>query len=92
VSAAANIVADVKPGSKHPRFTYDGERVLLAVRERAIEGAANAACIRALAQALGIAPSHIELTHGAHGRQKRFAVSGLTADQVHERLSRRTVP
>jgi uncharacterized protein YggU (UPF0235/DUF167 family) len=58
----------------------------LRVRERAVEGAANLACIRALAQALGIAPSQIELIRGHRGRSKTFAVEGLDDTAIRERL------
>ena len=60
---------------------------MLRVRERAIDGAANAACVRALAGALRIAPSSVALLHGARGRRKVFEIDGLTPDDVSERLS-----
>jgi uncharacterized protein len=64
----------VKPGSKQPSLTrVDGELVI-RVRERAIEGAANEACIRALAAAYGVAPSAVSLLRGARSRRKRFAI------------------
>jgi len=50
--------------------------IVVRVRERAIDGAANAACIRALATAYGVAPSAVELVRGARSRQKRFAIAG----------------
>ena len=43
------------------------------------DGAANAAIRRTLASALSVAPSRVELTSGASGRDKRFSVPGLTA-------------
>jgi len=48
--------------------------LILRVRERAIEGAANAACIRALADAYGVAPSAVTLVAGARSRHKRFTI------------------
>jgi uncharacterized protein YggU (UPF0235/DUF167 family) len=48
--------------------------LVVRVRERAIDGAANAACIRALAAAYGVAPSAVELLRGGRGRHKRFAI------------------
>lgn len=64
----------VKPGSKRPGLTHENGVLLLRVRERAIDGAANAACIRALAAAYGVAPSAVELVRGAKSRHKRFAI------------------
>jgi uncharacterized protein len=49
----------------------------MRVRERAIGGAANAACIRALAAAYGVAPSRVELVRGERSRRKRFSIAGV---------------
>jgi uncharacterized protein YggU (UPF0235/DUF167 family) len=65
----------VKPGSKQPGISFEGDTLVLRVRERAIEGAANAACIRALAEYYAIAPSNITLIRGAKSRKKAFKLS-----------------
>ena len=65
----------MKPGSKEPGVSLDGETLVLRVRERAIEGAANAACVRALAEYYDVAPSSITLVRGAKSRRKVFALS-----------------
>ncbi len=67
----------VKPGSKQPGILVDGERVVLRVRERAVEGAANEACIRALADAFDLPRSRITLLYGARSREKRFTIDGI---------------
>jgi uncharacterized protein len=55
----------------------DGTCVLkVRVRARASEGAANAALIRVLAGALGVAARDVSLLGGAHGRIKRLRISG----------------
>jgi uncharacterized protein len=64
----------VKPGSKRPGIAFESETLVLRVRERAIEGAANAACIRALAEFYDIAPSSITLLRGAKSKKKTFAL------------------
>lgn len=64
----------VKPGSKHPGISKENGDLVVRVRERAIEGAANEACARALAAEFGIARSAVELVRGARARRKRFAV------------------
>lgn len=64
----------VKPGSKQPGICAEGSSLILRVRERAVEGAANEACIRALADALEIAPSRVRLVRGAHSRDKLFTI------------------
>jgi len=52
----------------------DGDSIVLRVRERAIEGAANDACIRALAGHFGVAPSRVVLVRGARSRKKVFEI------------------
>jgi hypothetical protein len=64
----------VKPGSRQPGIAHEDGMTIVRVRERAIEGAANAACIRALAAEYGVAPSSVELISGARSRHKRFAI------------------
>ena len=47
-----------------------------------IEGAANQALLRLLADELGVARRSVRLVAGAAGRQKLVVVEGLTADDV----------
>ncbi len=69
----------VKPGSKHPAISEEEGIVVLRVRERAVEGAANRACIAALAAHYGVAPSSVALVAGARSRRKRFSIAGRAA-------------
>lgn len=64
----------VKPGSKRPGISKENGELVIRVRERAIEGAANEACARALAAELVVARSAVELVRGARARRKRFVV------------------
>jgi uncharacterized protein len=73
--SAKRINVIVKPGSKQPGITYEGETLVLRIRERPIEGAANAACIKALAKEYNVPPSAITLIRGEKARKKIFAVS-----------------
>lgn len=65
----------VKPGSKQPGLSEESGMLVLRVRERAVEGAANVACIGALAVAYGVPRSAVELIGGVRSRRKRFAIS-----------------
>ena len=67
----------VKPGSRKPGLSSEGGALVLRVRERAIEGAANDACLRALAHAYRVAPSAVSLVRGLRSRHKRFAIHRL---------------
>jgi uncharacterized protein YggU (UPF0235/DUF167 family) len=50
-----------------------------------IEGAANQALVRLLAEELGVARRAVRLVAGAAGRQKLIVVEGLTADELIDR-------
>jgi uncharacterized protein (TIGR00251 family) len=71
-----------------------GGALRVAVREPPAEGAANAACVRALAGALGIGRSAIELDPGAKARRKRVRVEGdpRALREGLERLARMAGP
>jgi uncharacterized protein len=69
----------VKAGSKRPGLSEEEGVLTLRVRERAIEGAANDACIRALAAAYGVPKSAVELVSGVRGRSKRFTIRRVSA-------------
>ena len=58
--------------------TLSDGRTVLKVRVRALpmEGEANAALSRVLAQALGVPPRHVEIASGATSRVKRMKIVG----------------
>jgi len=62
---------------------------LLSVRVTAppVEGAANTAIIKLLANHLGVPKSRISLAAGAKGREKTFEIDGLTPDELAAKLS-----
>ncbi|MDQ6794966.1 MAG: DUF167 domain-containing protein [Chloroflexota bacterium] len=68
-------------GSDHVEGVIDG--VLRArVAAPPIEGAANQALLRLLADELGVARRSVRLVAGAAGRQKLVVVEGMTPDDV----------
>lgn len=81
----------VKPGAKTESITpgLKGE-IVIKVRARPVEGAANMAVIEALSKYLGIAKSRISLESGAKSKAKRFAISLLGRDdrEVREKLEK----
>ena len=74
IGDAFRIDVVVKPGAKRPGIAQESGLLVVRVRERAVEGAANAACVRAIAERFGVAPSAVTLTSGARGRHKRFTI------------------
>lgn len=66
----------------------DGRPVLkVRVRARPVEGEANAALLKLLAKALGVAKSGVSLERGGQSRTKMIAVAGLSEDDVKRRLT-----
>lgn len=64
--------------------SYDGALVV-AVRARPVEGAANEALRKALAEAFDIRPREVRLLAGAAGRNKSVFLTG-DPDRLQERL------
>lgn len=73
---ADTVTVRVKPGSRKGPLVEAAEdgSLTIYVRERAIEGKATEAVIRALADHLGVAKSRVELVSGAVSRVKRFRI------------------
>ncbi len=83
------VAVRVRPGAPADRVggRRDGPRgpaLVVAVRARAVEGAANEAVVSALAVAFGLRSRDVTLVHGARGRDK---LVDLTGD--HETLTAR---
>ncbi|MFT4051874.1 MAG: DUF167 domain-containing protein [Microbacterium sp.] len=65
----------VKPGSRRgPLVEADAEGLVVHVRERAADGAANGGVIRALAEHFGVAPRDVTILRGHTARRKRVEV------------------
>jgi len=66
----------------------EGRSVLkVRVRARPIEGKANEALVRLVADALGVPRSAVSLVQGDRSRIKRLEVDGLGDDEVRQRLT-----
>lgn len=92
VNALSNLFTfsvKVKPGARSESIAagVKGE-IVIKVRAKPVEGAANTAVIEALSNYLGIARSRISLMSGAKSKAKRFAISLLERDDevVREKL------
>jgi uncharacterized protein YggU (UPF0235/DUF167 family) len=71
------VVVRVKPGSrKGPLVEVDADGELtIYVPERAVDGKANEAVVKLLAEHLGVARSGVQLVSGATAKVKRFRVT-----------------
>jgi uncharacterized protein (TIGR00251 family) len=76
----------VTPRARRPRVAgCRGDALRVAVAAPPVDGLANAASARALAEALGVKRSEVELDPGSRGRRKRVRVSG-DPDDLSRRL------
>jgi len=70
----------VKPGCRKPGIGVRAGVVTISVRERAVEGTANAAVLCAVAEWLGVPPSHVTLVRGRTSRRKLLEIEGLSEE------------
>jgi uncharacterized protein (TIGR00251 family) len=83
----ATISVRVTPRAARDELAGWREGVLVArVTAPPVEGKANAALVRLLASALGIAPSRVSITGGRPARTKRVQIEGLSPDEVRVKL------
>lgn len=64
----------VTPGAREEAVTIADGRVLVKVRVKPEDGKATAAVLALLAEALGVAPSRLEMLRGATAREKLFRI------------------
>jgi uncharacterized protein len=63
-----------------------GDRLRVAVAAAPVDGKANDAVARALAEAFGVARSAVAIVRGQTSRRKTVRIAGLTAAQVLARV------
>lgn len=73
------VLVRVRPGASRTKVggrygTGPDARLVVAVSARAVDGAANAAALEALAAALGVRPRHVRLSSGATSRDKTIEI------------------
>ena len=66
----ARLALRVTPGARAESLELGDGRVLVKVRARPHDGAANAAVLALLAEALGVPTSRLRMLRGATGRDK----------------------
>ena len=69
---------------------WHGDVLLARVSAPPAHHAANDALIRLLAKSLHIPSTAIAIESGTHSRTKLIEIDGLTIDELHHRLPRRT--
>ena len=86
--SGATFQVKVHPRAKKNAITGEvGDALKLALTAPPVEGRANQACIEFLAEVLNVPRSSVTIAAGESSRNKVIRVAGLTAEDVHRRLS-----
>jgi uncharacterized protein len=84
VGDAVAVAVKVQPRARRPGLhgrvpDVAGERLAIGVREPAQDARANLAACAALAAAVGVSPSQVDVSGGATSRRKTLRISGDAA-------------
>ena len=86
-SSMATLRFHIVPNAKIDKVTGEhGGAIKIKLRAQAVEGKANAALRRLLADQLNISQSAIILEHGQRSRDKVIRIDGMTEEDVRSRL------
>ncbi len=78
-----------QPGAKQSRIAGAyGETVKIAVATPPVDGKANKALQKLLAQWLNVSASSVALASGMTGREKQFLVSGVSPEEAKAKLEK----
>ena len=87
--AVFNII--VTPKSSRSEVTVDDSgNIKVYLNSPPVDGKANSECINVLSKKLKTAKSSLVIEKGDHGRKKRISVSGMTTEQVLDKLKNNT--
>lgn len=76
-----------KPGARSATIVRRGDAIQVAVRARAVDGAANEAILAAVAAWLDVKRSRVTLVRGASARRKLLAIDDMDADTLAARVA-----
>jgi len=85
--AGATFQVKVHPRARKNGITgVIGDALKVALTAPPVEGRANEACVKFLAEFLNVPRSSVTIAAGEASRQKLIRIAGVTAAQVEERL------
>lgn len=88
-ATATGVVLDIRVIPRARKTELAGTRqdaILVRLNAPPVDGAANEALVRFLANTLGVPKSSVRIVSGEKGREKRVGVDGITAPGVRARL------
>ncbi|HKB52689.1 MAG TPA: DUF167 domain-containing protein [Ramlibacter sp.] len=83
----ATFAVKVHPRARRNALTGEvGEALKVALTAPPVEGRANQACVKFLAELLNVPRSSVTIVAGSTGRNKVVRVAGLSAAKIERRL------
>ncbi|MCE5199237.1 MAG: DUF167 domain-containing protein [Armatimonadota bacterium] len=73
-------------GSKNEVTGWREDVLCVKITAPPVEGAANAAIVKFIADALGIRKSQVDMVSGEKSREKTLRISGMTIEDIRLRL------
>lgn len=90
VQPQATLSVRVQPrASRNEVAGLVGDQLKIKLTAPPVEGEANAACLKFLAELLDLAPSRLAIIQGERSRNKVVRIAGLTQAEVRARLLRK---
>ncbi|MDH5750851.1 MAG: DUF167 domain-containing protein [Deltaproteobacteria bacterium] len=77
------LLLHVQPGASSTGWSgwHGGQSIKLRVAARAVDDAANQACIKFLARAAGVPRSSVSITRGLRSREKTVKIENVTPER-----------
>jgi len=82
------LIVKVRPRSKKNSLEWEQGNLKVHLTAPPVEGAANEALIALLAGQLGLPKRSISIVRGATSRQKMVEITGMTPEEVKQKLRR----
>ena len=87
-NGAVTFAVKVVPrASKNQLMGIEGDAIKIRLTAPPVEGKANDALVKFLAQVLGTSRAQVEIVRGAKSKQKIVRVRGLTAEQLQNKIA-----
>jgi uncharacterized protein len=86
-SSGVTFTVKIHPRAKKNAITGEvGDALKVSLTAPPVDGKANAACIEFFAKLLNVPRSSVTIASGQNSRNKVIRISGVTAQQVRDRL------
>jgi len=82
----------VIPRSSKNSLAWEQGKLKVRLTSPPIDGAANEALVALLAEELGLPKRQITIVRGANGRQKTVEITGVTLEDVEQKLKDKKKP